>query len=276
MNKFFPIYCIFLSFSAAPTRSVGNVQAMRSPEDPTIIIVTWEPLTIVEARGFIRYRITLTPSASSKRQELSMEVAMDQSSVEFTGLDPSRGYGASVATIMSDGTPGEGEFGPYMTDIMTMYYIYIAVAVSETEVQPAPSSNVVVIVIVIIVILLVVLLIVVVIIIIVVLRVRNNKLAKKGIYSPRHFAEESNTLELKYARTSPTGANNDATAAPFSPAANEKESEAALEVPPSPVTPPTTVTPTEGNVVCCMCNFQGLYIFPALSVISGMVVSFKF
>ena len=100
---------ITFSLSAAPTRPVGNVQAMRSPEDPTIIIVTWEPLTIVEARGFIQYLITLTPSALSKRQSLSMEVAMDRSSVVFTGLDPSQGYGASVATVMSDGTVGESE-----------------------------------------------------------------------------------------------------------------------------------------------------------------------
>ena len=97
------------SLSTAPTRPVGNVQAVRFLGDPTIFTVSWEPLTIVEARGFIRYLIELTPSASSKRQTLSMEVAMEQSSVEFTGLDPSRGYDASVATIMSDGTVGESE-----------------------------------------------------------------------------------------------------------------------------------------------------------------------
>ena len=95
--------------SAVPIGPVGNVQAVRSSSDTTTITVSWEPLTIVEAHGFIQYLVVLTPSASSKRQTLSMQVAMDRSSVAFTGLDPSQAYEVSVATVTSDGIVGQSE-----------------------------------------------------------------------------------------------------------------------------------------------------------------------
>lgn len=103
------IPCVSPSLSAAPTRPVRNVQAMHSSADATTVVVSWEPLTIVDARGFIEYLIELIPSVSSKRQTLSMLVPMEQSRVEFTGLDPSQGYEATVATVTSDGTVGERE-----------------------------------------------------------------------------------------------------------------------------------------------------------------------
>ena len=92
-----------------PTLIPGNVQAIRSTKDPTVIMVTWQPLTLVEARGFIEYLVVLPSPGSAKRQLLSIQVSMDQNSVMFTGLDPSLSYEVSMATVTSNGTVGKSE-----------------------------------------------------------------------------------------------------------------------------------------------------------------------
>lgn len=101
----------------------------------------------------------------------------------------------------------------------------------------------------IIVIIVVVILIVVMVLVICWLRYRNKRLGKKGIYSPRHFADDSSntrntdTLELKYAGSSPTHFGEDPTPL-FSSAAAEKEAEANTDPVPAP---PVAATPTEGE-----------------------------
>ena len=118
---------------------------------------------------------------------------------------------------------------------------------------PAPGDNTGVIIGVIIVIIVVVALILLLVLGICWLWYRNKRLGKKGIYSPRHFAEQTNTmaptdtLELKYAGNSPT--HFEETPDPlFSTAAVEKEAEACMASDPAPV-PPVTATPTEGELV---------------------------
>lgn len=137
------------------------------------------------------------------------------------------------------------------TTIIAASVFFFLFFFSGSEVQslpPAPSS-LGLIVAVVVVILVVLILIVVVIVIIAILYSRNKRLSKKGIYSPRHFAEQANvrsdrdTLELKYA-SSPHTPGDD----PFSASAAEKAAEAHFEAPEAPVVPPT-VTPTEGE--CC-------------------------
>ena len=82
----------------------------RSEEDPSEIVVTWQPLTLLEARGFIEYIIQLEETGSVKRQELSMIVSMDEDSVTFSGLDTAANYEVSVGTrTVSSGATGPGE-----------------------------------------------------------------------------------------------------------------------------------------------------------------------
>ena len=107
------LLCFNPSLSAEPAIP-GNVQAMRSSEDSTIITVTWEPLTLVEARGFIQYLVMLRAFESSKGQVLlgllSMQVPSNRGSATFTNLDPAQGYEASVAAVTSNGTVGASEY----------------------------------------------------------------------------------------------------------------------------------------------------------------------
>ena len=50
------------------------------------MIVFWTPLTLVQARGFVRYRVSYEPQRSQKRQEFSVVVSGDQDSVTISGL----------------------------------------------------------------------------------------------------------------------------------------------------------------------------------------------
>lgn len=93
-----------------PTVSPANVGVTRSEEDPSEIVVTWQPLTLLEARAFIEYLIQLHVVGSVKRQVLSMTVPMDEDSVTFSGLDTTADYEVSVGTItVSSGDTGPGE-----------------------------------------------------------------------------------------------------------------------------------------------------------------------
>lgn len=81
-----------------------NVTASHSVDDRSIISVTWQPLTLVEAKGFIEYIVQLYIVSSVKRQDgLTQQVPMNQSSVDFTGLDTTSNYEATVGTISLSG-----------------------------------------------------------------------------------------------------------------------------------------------------------------------------
>ncbi len=133
---------------------------------------------------------------------------------------------------------------PYNGDVMSAF---VCLTVSDRAAVPdAPAEgSIAVIVIVVVVIIVAVLVITVLVIIILYLYIRNKRLNKKGLYSPRHFSEHSslgaNTLELKYSRTS-----DPEPASTFSAATMEKEAEAEAEAELAAPQPAST-TPTEGR-----------------------------
>ena len=72
----------------------------------TDLEVSWIPLTLEEARGFIRsYAVTLT-SGGDRRKKRAVEVEEvpgDQTSISFPGLDSNREYSVSVAAETAAG-----------------------------------------------------------------------------------------------------------------------------------------------------------------------------
>ena len=79
----------------------------RSRGNLTVATITWRPLTLVEARGFIEYIVQLYLVSSAKREDGSLikRVSMNRSRAVFTGLDATSNYEASVGTIsLSDMT----------------------------------------------------------------------------------------------------------------------------------------------------------------------------
>ena len=71
----------------------------------TDLEVSWVPLTLEEARGFIKsYTVTLTSDdRRRKRAEVREEVSGDQTSVSFDDLDSNREYSVSVAAVTAAG-----------------------------------------------------------------------------------------------------------------------------------------------------------------------------
>ena len=90
--------CLSLS---VPETSPSNVSMTHTNE---VVIVTWQPFTLVEARGFIEYIVQLHIVPSAKRQGGPVKrVPMDQSSAVFTNVNTSSTYEASVGTVSLSG-----------------------------------------------------------------------------------------------------------------------------------------------------------------------------
>ena len=94
-------------FSTAPSTSPMNVRAIRTTA--TVMIVSWRPLTLAEARGFIsHYTVTYSPqiiSGGRKKQAAMTEVVsgMDTNAVTIDGLDPDTVYNIHVSATTGGG-----------------------------------------------------------------------------------------------------------------------------------------------------------------------------
>uniref|UniRef100_A0A1X7UYG7 protein-tyrosine-phosphatase n=1 Tax=Amphimedon queenslandica TaxID=400682 RepID=A0A1X7UYG7_AMPQE len=99
---------------------VRNVTFQRI--SPTSVNVSWMPLTLEEAKGFVTgYTVTLTPSTSNNRKRqspITMTAEPDQSYVVFTGLSAEASYSISVSGSTAAGT-GESSSGPTIPTAVT-------------------------------------------------------------------------------------------------------------------------------------------------------------
>ena len=79
---------------------------------PTVMVVSWIPLSYVEARGFIsNYTVAYSPQTSGgrKRQAIIQTVdvpGMDSSTVTIANLDPNIVYSVQVSATTGGGTSG--------------------------------------------------------------------------------------------------------------------------------------------------------------------------
>ena len=109
----------FFSQESVPTKSPQNVMFDRSGK---YVDISWDVLTLSEARGFPVYTVTLTPSVSSDGEQITDEVITvntTQSSIVVRGLDVNVEYmltvavGTTAGQVMNDeGTCVHG-YNPY-------------------------------------------------------------------------------------------------------------------------------------------------------------------
>ena len=84
-----------------------NVMVERT--SPTTMAVSWRPLTLSEARGFvIFYGIAYTPTSNSRRRQapqdmMRVNASADSSNVTIMGLDRKLGYSVTVSAITRAG-----------------------------------------------------------------------------------------------------------------------------------------------------------------------------
>ena len=89
---------------------------------PTVMVVSWTPLSYVEARGFISHYTVAYTSGGRKRQDTGQTATvpgMDSSTTTIINLDPDTVYSVQVSATTGGGTsessvpvlaelPGEG------------------------------------------------------------------------------------------------------------------------------------------------------------------------
>ena len=103
--------CIILCLTpiTAPSIAPGNVEVNRL--NGTAMNVSWVPLNLVEARGFVQSYIITYQQASSgsrrKRQMQTQQVDGRASSAVVGGLQPGVAYEVSIAAMTTETGPGE-------------------------------------------------------------------------------------------------------------------------------------------------------------------------
>ena len=92
------------NFCKVPSKGTQNVTVRRDPDDITVLVVSWEPLTIVEARGFITYEVVATPSSGSRKRQqqiLRASVPYNVNTIRLMGADAAVFYTIIVAVCVS-------------------------------------------------------------------------------------------------------------------------------------------------------------------------------
>ena len=101
-----------------------------------MIRVEWQPLSLVEAQGHIRYRVMVTPTTANKRKRQATqgermctlmspcEAPANESSVLVGGLDPGRRYSVTVMAVNS-----ENEDGPTSAPVIATRKIWRIIVV---------------------------------------------------------------------------------------------------------------------------------------------------
>ena len=109
----------FFTHELVPTKFPQNVMFDRSGE---YVNVSWDALTLSEARGFPVYTVTLTPSVSSDGEQFTNEVITvntTQSSIVVGGLDVNVEYmltvavGTTAGQVMNDEGMCVHGYNPY-------------------------------------------------------------------------------------------------------------------------------------------------------------------
>ena len=97
----------FFSHELAPNKSPENVMYERSG---TAVSVSWDPVSLFEARGFPVYTVTLIPfSLASGRavrqtnEDGIISVTTNETDIVIEGLDPDVEYSLTVAVGTSSG-----------------------------------------------------------------------------------------------------------------------------------------------------------------------------
>ena len=98
-----------IDFSSAPSTAPGNVEVNRL--NGTAMNVSWVPLNLVEAQGFVQSYIITYQQASTgshrKRQMQMQQVDGSASSAIVGGLQPGVAYEVSIAGRTTENGPGE-------------------------------------------------------------------------------------------------------------------------------------------------------------------------
>uniref|UniRef100_A0A1X7T273 Uncharacterized protein n=1 Tax=Amphimedon queenslandica TaxID=400682 RepID=A0A1X7T273_AMPQE len=116
-----------------PSVSPSNVQAVRS-DDGTNMTITWDKVSLEQARGFFEYTIRLTRSSKKRQGEDTIRVPFTETSYTATDLDDQATYSVSMGLSVDDGS-GQGPIaGPTSPPI--------EISSPASTAPPTTSSNI--------------------------------------------------------------------------------------------------------------------------------------
>ena len=116
-------YVVFFSEELAPTKAPENIKI--NSISVTSINVSWAPLSLFEARGFPKYKVTLLPDAKGRqrRQTNPISVITTSNFAVFNNLDSNVKYSVEVGvttgetnTVVNSGYI-EGMFGDFLKGV---------------------------------------------------------------------------------------------------------------------------------------------------------------
>ena len=77
-----------------------------------MITISWEPVTLEQARGFFLYRVVLQPATTNKRQaSIIRDVPHSQTSVVIGNLDSGVEYAVNVGVVNEENMDLTGPTG---------------------------------------------------------------------------------------------------------------------------------------------------------------------
>jgi hypothetical protein len=162
-----------------PSIAVSGVTANRSADGQSMLI-SWNPISLIEAKGFFQYQIIVSQVVEDRRRQTSdmiINVPFNESSYNVTGLDPQVVYTVAVRAAVQ-GEDGEVLEGPTTPPISV---------ISPAATNPPPQLEIIIPVI--LVVLIVIIVIVVLVIVIILCYVR-----RTGKFSPAN--NKNNLFEL--------------------------------------------------------------------------------
>ena len=97
-------FTVFIHFTKELAPSIAPKNVTISRPSPTVMVVSWIPLTYSEARGFIsHYTVAYTSNGASDTMTLTVP-GMDANTTRIEGLDPNTDYTVQVSATNGAGT----------------------------------------------------------------------------------------------------------------------------------------------------------------------------
>ena len=93
---------LYVLYLIAPNKSV-DASTIKTVWSGNSLTISWEPLTLHEARGFPVYYIYLSTSSGPVKREIEPTANTTESSIVIDGLDSSQTYVLAIAVATNGG-----------------------------------------------------------------------------------------------------------------------------------------------------------------------------
>ena len=103
-----------------------NISTIKTEWSGNSLTISWEPLTLHEARGFPVYYIYLNDSSGPVKREIEPTANTTESSIVISRLDSTKSYTVAISVATNNGTlmGNSSEPGLVYTYTLWIYYMH--------------------------------------------------------------------------------------------------------------------------------------------------------